>query len=176
MRLPRWAGTTAFRVTLLHLALTLAGTAILSGIAWWAATGFARRQLVTDIERDVGVLLQADALGGLPSVAVAVEARVAARGEGGQYYLLSAPDGARIAGNLAEAPHRHGWAQLALEGPEGRITTLLAVGVVMPHGGFLVVARDLAPVRALESRLLDAAGWVGGGALVLGLIGGAVIG
>ncbi len=48
-RRPGWLRTTAFRVTLLHLALTLLGTAALSGVAWWATTGFAYRRLATDV-------------------------------------------------------------------------------------------------------------------------------
>ena len=61
---PRWAfaRTTAFRVTLLHLALTLAGTALVGGVAWWVTAGFAVRQAGQEVERGMGVLLQSGAL------------------------------------------------------------------------------------------------------------------
>jgi signal transduction histidine kinase len=168
--------TTAFRVTLLHLALTLFGTAALSAVAWWATTGFAARQVAEEVARDMGVLQQAAQLGGMASAAVSVEARLAADRGGAEYYALTAPDGGRVAGNLAEAPRLPGWRNLRLEGGQaGPETTLLALGAALPGGGFLVVARDLAPVRELEARLLGAAGWVGGGALLLGLLGGAVM-
>ena len=169
----RWRRTTAFRITLLHLLLTLLGTAALSGVAWWATTGFALRQLAQDVERDAGVLIQAARLGGPRSVAVSVEARLAADRSGTQYYLLAAPDGDRIAGNLAQAPQAPGWANLQLQGADGEpAAELLAFGTPLPGGGFLVVGRDIAPVRQLESLLLGAAGWVGGGAMLLGLAGG----
>jgi signal transduction histidine kinase len=173
----RWWRTTAFRVTLLHLLLTLLGTAALSGVAWWATTGFALRQLAQEVERDAGVLIQAARLGGPRSVAVSVEARLAADRSGTQYYLLAAPEDGRIAGNLAQAPQAAGWQNLRLQGTDGEpAAELLAFGTPLPGGGFLVVARDIAPVRQLESLLLGAAGWVGGGAMLLGLAGGLLMG
>ena len=173
----RWWRTTAFRVTLLHLLLTLLGTAALSGIAWWATTGYALRQLAQEVDRDSGLLVQASRLGGPRSVALSVEARLAADRSGTQYYLLASPAGERLAGNLASAPGAPGWATLRLEGPEeAESAELLALGTPLPGGGFLVVARDVAPVRQLESLLLGAAGWVGGGAALVGLLGGLLMG
>jgi signal transduction histidine kinase len=171
-----WLRTTAFRVTLLHLGLTLIGTATLSGVAWWATIGFATRQLAADVEQDVAVLLRVARLGGAPSVAVVVEARIAADRGGTEYYLLASRDGARIAGNLAQAPRAPGWRNLRLEGEPGTASEVLAHGMRLPDGAFLMVARDLAPVRNLEARLLGAAGWVGGTALLLGLMGGVLVG
>lgn len=175
-RRPGWLRTTAFRVTLLHLALTLLGTAALSGVAWWATIGFAARQLAADVEQEAGVLQRAARLGGAPSVAVSVEARMAADPTGTGYYLLAAPDGGRLAGNLAQAPRAAGWSTLRLQGGPQPETEVLAFGTRLPDGAFLVVARGLAPVRDLEARLLGAAGWVGGAALLLGLLGGIVMG
>ncbi len=173
----RWWRTTAFRVTLLHLLLTMLGTAALSGVAWWATTGFALRQLAQEVERDAGVLIQAARLGGPRSVAASMEARLAADRSGTQYFLLAGPDGSRLAGNLARAPRAAGWENLRLAGPGGESTAeLLAYGTALPGGAFLVVARDVAPVRQLETVLLGAAGWVGGGAMLLGLAGGMLMG
>ena len=54
---PRWAfaRTTAFRVTLLHLMLTIAGTLLVGGGAWWATVGFAARQAAQEVERPCGL-------------------------------------------------------------------------------------------------------------------------
>ena len=174
----RWAflRTTAFRVTLLHLALTLLGTLVLSGVAWWATAGYAARQVAQQIERDMGVLLQAASLSGVRGLALSIEARIASDRSGLEYYLLAGPGGERIAGNLAEAPRRPGWQTLRLRRPEGTEVPALALGAPLPGGMALVVARDLSPVEALEDRLLGAAGWVGGGALLLGLAGGLLMG
>lgn len=171
----RWWRTTAFRITLLHLALTLLGTLALSGVAWWASTGFALRQVAQDVERDSGVLVQAVRLGGPASAALSIEARIAADRSGTQYFLLTAPDGSRLAGNLAAAPRAARWERLRVSGA-GVDTELLALGTRLPGGTFLVVGRDIAPVRQLESFLFSAAGWVGGAALLLGLLGGALVG
>ncbi|MBD0272594.1 MAG: HAMP domain-containing histidine kinase [Acetobacteraceae bacterium] len=175
-RRPGWLRTTAFRVTLLHLGLTLLGTAALSGVAWWATIGFAARQLAADVEQEAGVLQRAARLGGTPSVAVSVEARMAADPTGTGYYALAAPDGGLLAGNLAQAPRASGWSTLRLRGGPQPETEVLALGTRLPDGAFLVVARGLAPVRDLEARLFGAAGWVGGAALLLGLLGGIAMG
>ncbi|MFC7539052.1 hypothetical protein ACFQU2_05715 [Siccirubricoccus deserti] len=89
--------------------LTLLGTLALSAVVWWATTGFALRQLSQEVEHDTGVLLQAGRLGGIASLAVSIDARIAADTNGTQYFLLAAPDGARLAGNLASAPRAPGW-------------------------------------------------------------------
>ncbi len=170
--------TTAFRVTLWHLALTLLGTVALSGLAWWATAGFAARQVAQQIERDTGVLRQAGGISGVRGLALSIEARIASDRQGQEYYLLAGPDGRRIVGNLAElGAIRPGWQTLRLRLPEatGEVP-LLALATSLPGGVALVVARDLSPVEALEERLLGAAGWVGGGALLIGLAGGLLMG
>jgi signal transduction histidine kinase len=169
-----WLRTTVFRVTLLHLVLTLAGTALIYGLAYWSSSRVAAGQIASAVERDVRLLFAAAELGGTRGVALSVEARIAADTTAGVYYLLSAPDGGRIAGNLARAPRAPGWSSLRLL-EDGAERELVALGTVVPGGAFLVAARDMAPVRELEANLSAAAGWVGGGAVLLGLLGGALI-
>lgn len=169
-----WLRTTVFRVTLLHLLLTLAGTALIYGLAYWSSSRVAAGQIAAAIERDVRLLSTAAEIGGTRGVALSVEARIAADNAAGVYYLLSAPDGGRIAGNLARAPRAPGWSSLRLQ-EGGTERELAALGTVLPGGAFLVAARDMAPVRELEAHLSAAAGWVGGGAVLLGLLGGALI-
>jgi signal transduction histidine kinase len=169
-----WLRTTVFRVTLLHLLLTLAGTALIYGLAYWSSSRVAAGQIASAVERDVRLLFAAAELGGTRGAALSVEARIAADSTAGVYYLLSAPDGGRIAGNLARAPRAPGWSSLRLQ-EEGGERELVALGTALPGGSFLVAARDMAPVRELEANLSAAAGWVGGGAVLLGLLGGALI-
>jgi signal transduction histidine kinase len=169
-----WLRTTVFRVTLLHLLLTLGGTALIYGLAYWSSSRVAAGQIAAAVERDVRLLFTAAEIGGTRGVALSVEARIAADNTAGVYYLLSAPDGGRIAGNLARAPRAPGWTSLRLR-EEATERELVALGTVLPGGAFLVAARDMAPVRELEASLSAAAGWVGGGAVLLGLLGGALI-
>lgn len=171
----RWWATTGFRITLLHLVLTLLGTVLLAGIGFWASSRFAGQQIQAEIERDTGVLLNAGRLGGPASIALSIEARIASDRSGTQYFLLWGPDGGRIAGNLATAPRSAGWATMGLDAAADE-SVLLALGTPLPAGYFLLVGRDLAPVRGLEAQLLGAAGWVGGAALLLALGGGLVVG
>lgn len=173
-----WLRTTAFRVTLLHLLLTLGGTALIYGLAYWSSTRIAAGQITTAIERDVRFLVTAAGIGGAAGAAVSIEARIASDSGLGVYYLLTAPDGGRIAGNLARAPRSAGWSRLRLADPPedgANRTELLAFGTALPGGAFLVAARDLASVRELETTLAAAAGWVGSGAVLLGLLGGALV-
>lgn len=174
----RWAfaRTTAFRVTLLHLLLTLAGTALVGGVAWWSTAGFAARQAAQEIERGMGVLLQSGALSGARGIALSIEARMAADRSGAEFYLLAAPDGQRIAGNLSGVPSEPGWREGSIRLTDGAEAPVLMLAAPLPGGGALVVGRDLSAVRALEQRLLAGAFWVGGAVLALGLAGGLLIG
>lgn len=174
----RWAfaRTTAFRVTLWHLLLTLAGTALVGGAAWWTTAGFAARQAAAEIERGMGVLLQSGALSGPRGIALSIEARLAADRTGQEFYLLAAPDGQRVAGNLADRAAAPGWREGVARRPDGGEVPVLMLAAPLPAGGVLVVGRDLSLARALEQRLLAGALWVGGAMLVLGLAGGWLIG
>lgn len=177
-RHPRWAfaRTTAFRVTLLHLVLTLAGTALVGGVAWWVTAGFAVRQAAQEVERGMGVLLQSGAISGARGVALSIEARLAADRSGQEYYLLAAPDGQRLAGNLSGVSSERGWREGSIRLPDGIETPVLMYAQPLPGGGALVVGRDMAAARALEQRLLAGAVWVGGAVLLLGLAGGLLLG
>jgi signal transduction histidine kinase len=175
---PRWsfARTTAFRVTLLHLLLTLAGTILVGGGAWWATVGFGARQASQEIERGMGVLLQSGALSGPRGIALSIEARMAADRSGTEFYLLAGPDGQRIAGNLSGVPRDPGWREGTIRLPDSTEAPVLMLAAPLPGGGALVVGRDLSSVRDLEQRLLSVAGWVGAAVLLLGLGGGLLIG
>lgn len=168
--------TTAFRLTLLHLALTLLGTALLGGVAWWTTVGFAVRETEAEVSRGMGVLLQSAALSGARGVALSIEARLAADRAGVEYYSLVAPGGQALAGNVGNAPRTTGWQEFSVRQPDGSERPVLALAAPLPGGGTLLVGRDLSPVRALQARLLEAAAWVGAGALLLGLLGGVLIG
>jgi signal transduction histidine kinase len=168
--------TTAFRLTLLQLALTLLGTVLLGGVAWWTTAGFFARESAQEIERGMGVLLQSAALSGVRGVALSIEARLAADRAGAEYYALVAPSGQRLAGNIANLPRNSGWQEFPVRQPDGTDRPVLALTAPLPGGGMLLVGRDLSAVRALEQRLVVAAFWVGGAALLLGLVGGGLIG
>jgi len=175
---PRWtfARTTAFRLTLLHLVLTILGTGLVGGVAWWATAGFAARQAAQEIERGAGVLLRSGALSGARGIALSIEARMAADRAGSEFYLLAAPGGQRLAGNLSGVPRTPGWHEGSVRRQDGSEAPVMMLAAPLPDGGALVVGRDLSAVRDLEARLLAGAVWVGGAVLLLGLLGGLLIG
>lgn len=175
---PRWAfaRTTAFRLTALHLMLTVLGTALVGGVAWWATAGFAARQAAQEIERGMGVLLRSGALSGPRGIALSIEARMAADRAGSEFYLLAAPGGQRLAGNLSGVPRGAGWHEGSVRRADGAEAPVMMLAAPLPDGGTLVVGRDLSAVRALEQRLLVGAVWVAGAVVLLGLLGGLLIG
>lgn len=124
----------------------------------------------------MGVLLQSGALSGARGVALSIEARLAADRSGQEFYLLAAPDGQRLAGNLSGVSSERGWREGTIRQPDGTGAPVLMYAQPLPGGGALVVGRDLTAARALEQRLLTSAGWVGGAVLLLGLGGGLLIG
>jgi signal transduction histidine kinase len=171
--------TTTFKVTLLHLALTLVSTAALWGFVWWVTVGYAVREIRMDLLHDAEVLQRAaTAAGGVEAISGLVEARIATDQDGTHYFLLRGSDGQHFAGNLPEGYGQVGWYdtdRLHRRMPEQESSPVMAYGMPLAPDGFLVVGRDLAPIRMLEMRLRHAAVWAGGGALLTGALGGLVL-
>lgn len=174
----RWAfaRTTVFRVTLWHMLLSLAGTVLVGAVAWWLTVGFTARQAAQEIERGTGVLIQAGAVSGPRGMVLSIEARLAVDRTGQEFYLLTGAEGQRLAGNLPPPPPARGWHEGPVRRADGAEVPILMLATRLPGGGMLVVGRDLSAARALEDRLLSAAGWVVAAVLALGLAGGLWLG
>ncbi len=100
------------------------------------------------------------------------------RGPGALDYLVQAPDGSRLAGELPPVGKRLGWMRLvAREPPEERQEqepeTLRALAVALPGGIVVAVGDDLRRGAEAQEAVLGAFAWAIGATVLLGAIGGA---
>ncbi len=165
-RLRAWSQafrTTSVRLAAVQWAVTFLSAVLVLGMIVRATedllAGEARTVLATELRGFADI----HALGGLPALASAIDSRVAERQWDANVYLLVAPDGAYLAGNL------DGWPSGAPTAPvpavrEGllrifrtdldRLALVNAVTVQLPDGARLLLGRD----AEIEARSRDALG------------------
>ncbi len=97
----------------------------------------------------------------------------------GSYYLLQAPDGARLAGNLPAMAPQAGWIELPAESLQAQgvpvIGFLLAEGRILGDGSFLLVGEDAFRLAELKQRIVVAFGIAFVVTVLLALAGGAAL-
>ena len=148
-----------------HLALVALSTALVLGVVYWRAGGVIDAEARRVVEAELRGLADDYARGGLPALAAAVERRAPAPAAGREaVYLLAAPAGARIAGNLGAWPPAveagSGWVTLELLRVDtGRPTTISGLSLRLPRGERLLVGRDVAARAAFDATLWQALGW-----------------
>lgn len=170
--------TTAFRLTLIYLAIfTLFAAAILAYVALNAGN-LLREQNATTIDAEIKGLAEQYATGGLRRVVGVIENRV--RQPGAALYLMTAPAGEKIAGNIENVPSQ----VLATPGEydipykavgDDHRRLALVRSLVLPGGFRLLVGRDLSDVERLRNVIWRAFGWSLLLVVALGVLGGFIV-
>ncbi len=184
MRLTRILRTTGFRLAALYAGLFGISVLVLFGVIYWITGEALRQQLAATIEIEVAALVEDHRTGGIPHVADAIDQRLASVPSSTIFYLLVDQEGRKIAGNLPIRSQRNGWHQLPA--PEERDEhhdddedsdshRLLALGVVLADGSFLLVGKDLHTIVEFEEVIVGAYGWAFGATVLLGVVGGVVL-
>lgn len=172
--------TTAFRLSLVYLAIfALFAGAMLFYVAF-SAGNLLREQNASTIDAEIKGLAEQYATGGLRRIVGVIENRV--RQPGAALYLMTAPAGERIAGNIENAP-----AQVLAE-PGEYVIPYQAVGdgeakqhialvrsLVLPGGFRLLVGRDLSDVERLRHVIWRAFGWSLLFVIALGVLGAFIV-
>ena len=103
------------------------------------------------------------------------------RTRGPIFYLLQAPNGRVVVGNLPGMPPVNGVVDFVPKpdtpAPEadGERTKLTGFGLTLPDGSFLLVAQDAARLADMQHAIVRAFAWAGGLTLLLAIAGGAVL-
>lgn len=152
------------RVIAAHLALVALSAALVLGFVYWQAGGVIDAETRRVVEAEARGLADEYAQGGAPALVRAIDRRLAQPGRGDAVYLLTAPVGLRLAGNLADWPPTlapgAGWTTLELYRLDGnRPTTISALSLRLPLGERLLVGRDVAARAAFDRTLFRALGW-----------------
>ena len=169
--------TTAFRMTLAYLFVFALFAAFLLGYFALNTRRLMTEQINSTVNAEIQGLSEQYNQGGIRRLVFIVDVR--SRRPGSSLYLVSAPNGETLAGNISSlAPgvlDRPGWAETTyrrLEEPERGEHHALARVFQLPGGFRLLVGRDLEERERLF-HVVDAAGrWSVAIVIVLGIAGG----
>lgn len=186
---PRLAGsarrlvyTHAFRLAALYFLVFAASMLAILAFVYWTSADFVERQTEATLDAEVSGLAEQYAQRGLSGLVQLVAARSAGDRGDNMFYLVTAPDGMPLAGNIsgwpADVPAHSGWLSFRIAtAARGRSETDPARGAVfvIPGGYRLLVARDIGDAAAFRDRVKTTLIWAGLVALGVGLLGGAVM-
>jgi signal transduction histidine kinase len=182
MRLPRVLRTTAFRLTLIFLALFAAAASAFLAYIYLATAGEVSRRADAAVDHEMSALEQAYRRGGVDLVNHAIIER--SSGAGGFLYLLMDRTGAPISGCIARSPvsdftgepQRIGF-RLSERDATGQSVMRAARGKQerLAGGEILFVGVDMEEAQSFVGRILRAVWGAGALILVLGLAGGVLV-
>ena len=169
--------TTAFRLTLVYLFLFALFAASLLGYFAWNTRRLITEQITTTVNAETGEISDIFGRRGLRGLVVTIENR--ALRPGANLYLVTAPAGQAIAGNVGSlAPGvmaTSGWSETAYRRLDEQDTAdhhALVRVTELPGGFRLLIGRDLEERRRLFGIVAKAAQWSVLIVVVLGLGGG----
>ena len=169
--------TTAFKLTLIYLAICLLFAASLLGYFALNTRRLINEQITTIVTSEVNALSEQYAQGGIRRLVIAVDLR--SRRPGSSVYLVTTPTGEGLAGNVGSLEpgvlDHPGWLETnyrRLDAPEGSDHRASVEVVQLPGGFHLLVGRDLEERERLFAIIISAAQWSLALVVVLGLLGG----
>ncbi|HJU19762.1 MAG TPA: HAMP domain-containing sensor histidine kinase [Stellaceae bacterium] len=181
-RIGRLVRTHAFRLAALYFLIFAASVLGVLLFVYWMSADFVERQTEATLDAEVAGLSEQYAQRGLSGLVQLVAARSAGNRGDAMLYLVTDPSGRPLAGNVAgwpaDAPLRTGWLSFTIAGREsGRRQIHPARGAlfIIPGGYRLLVGRDISDADAFRDRIRLTLLWSGLVALVLGLLGGAMM-
>lgn len=170
-------GTSAGRAGLLHAGLTLLAALTILGVVYGATALYERRAIEDAVRAEATALARLAAPpGDLATLAAEVERLTLSQRADRSIYILADPGGRHLAGGRPLGQLREGSQTIALSRGEHAGEQAYGVGLRVPGGGLLVVARDNTQIEDLEEIIVRAIVIAGGLAVLLSLAGGIVLG
>ncbi len=185
MNLNRFLRTTSFRLVAFYTAMFAVSITLLFALIYWFASSALTQQLRAGIDAEIAALASRYDKEGLSDLAGGVSERLKLGGRLTPFYLVQDRKGRKLAGNLGATQPFAGWRELAV--PESLVRRLqqgakdefdgaiLSKGRLLPGGVFLLVGADRSRVHEMEEAIIGSFTWVAGIALLLAVVGGALI-
>ncbi|MEO3427303.1 ATP-binding protein [Pelagibius sp. CAU 1746] len=175
--------TSIFRIALLYLLLLGVTLGALMGFVYWSTAQLIERQAEETMEAEIRGLAEQYRDEGLPRLMEVIGERSGPQGSEENVYLLTGPRLQPLAGNLsawpAQVTDEDGWVEVALgrrDDPSGAQHIVRGRAFTLAGGYHLFVGRDTVERADFRGIVLGALTWALLPALVLGLLGGALIG
>ena len=171
----------SFRLTLFYAALFIASAGALFATVYVTATAAMQNDMAAVLRSEAFQLAEIHSRTGLSGLAQQIARRMNFRTRGPIFYLLQAPNGRVVVGNLPGMPPVNGVVDFVPKpdtpAPEadGESTKLTGFGLTLSDGSFLLVAQDAARLTDMQHAIVRAFAWAGGLTLLLAIAGGAVL-
>jgi signal transduction histidine kinase len=169
--------TTAFKLTLVYLTIFALFAAFLLAYFAWNTRRLITEQITQTVDAEITGLAEQYRQGGIRRLVFIVDAR--SRRPGSSLYLVTAPAGEALAGNVgslsAGVLNRSGLVETAyrrLDDPDGSEHHALVRVFQLPAGFRVLVGRDLDERERLNDVVLAAGRWSLAIVIVLGIAGG----
>jgi signal transduction histidine kinase len=152
------------RLIAAHLVLVALSTGLVLASLYWRVGGVIDAEQQAVVEAELRGLVDDYGRGATPAVAGAINRRLARPTDRDAVYLLVAPTGTRLAGNLSHWPPTvaadGSWSTLELYRTDrARPTEISALALTLPRGEMLLVGRDVAARAAFDRSLARALLW-----------------
>lgn len=165
------------RLIAMHLALVAVSAAIVLAFVYFSTRSVVESEVREVVGAEIRGLTDHYVDQGVAGLSIAIDRRLAGDDRNDAVYLLTDPQGNRIAGNLAAWPHAAtpgaGWLELELfRIDEDRPAAVSAFSLRLAGGEWLLVGRDARARAVFDRSLLRALLWALGVSAVLGLASG----
>ncbi len=176
--LPPLLRATTFRLALSYLGIFTVSAMALLALVSWSTSVFIEWQVQETVEAEATGLSEQYRERGIQGLAEVIGGRASQDIERRAVYLLLAPDGNRIAGNLFGWPRDDGdptgWIRFPIErvGDGHLATEVLARTYTLPKDYRLLVGRSLHDAKRVKSAINRALGWGLALTVLLGIVGG----
>ena len=171
----------SFRLTLFYAALFIASAGALFATVYVTATAAMQNDMAAVLRSEALQLAEVHSRTGLSGLAQQIARRMNFRTRGPIFYLLQAPNGRVVVGNLPGMPPVNGVVDFVPKpdtpapDADGESTKLTGFGLTLSDGSFLLVAQDAARLTDMQHAIVRAFAWAGGLTLLLAIAGGAVL-
>ncbi len=177
--LTRVLRSVSFRLTLFYAVLFMASAGALFGTVYVTATAAMQNDMAAVLRSEAYQLAEIHSRSGLTSLAQQIARRMNFRTRGPIFYLLQAPNGRVVVGNLPGMPPVNGVVDFVPQPdtPETDIerAKLTGFGLTLSDGSFLLVAQDATRLTDMQHAIVRAFSWASVLTLLLAVAGGALL-
>jgi signal transduction histidine kinase len=178
--LSRILRSASFRLPLIYAVLFVLSAGALFVTVYWTATAAMQNDMAAVLRTEAYQLAEIHRRSGLIGLADQIRRRLDFRTRGPIFYLLQAPNRRVVVGNLPGMPPVDGVVDFVPEPetpePDAERPKLTGFGLTLSDGSFLLVAQDANRLTEMQHAIARAFVWASGLALLLAIVGGAVVG
>lgn len=161
--------TSTFRITMSCTLAFVGALLVLSGAFYFAGTAYWRAEIEEAVDDEYEVMSAAHHSGGVPAVEALIERRALPVTDEGYIYLLQAPDGTKLAGQMPAMAPDEDWLEIVPPGGDDD-EPFVAKGALLPDGSFLLVGHDAHALHDAVELVQEGILWMLGIAVPLSLM------